>query len=274
MALAVAAGRAFVLPKVRRGARRQGRAPAWEPRAARGPALRLPPALPGWVPAAPCLVRPSWRRGSRESQRSAPPAPPPTPPSPTTPTPPPPPPPCPPSQFMCWCEKIWYSVVRCRTAEAQDMPFPVAWWVALCVGVGVGGPGSGAYARRALASHRHGGGTPSPWVELTTSRAWWAGSAGTLAAVPPPVLKSPTGAACCGSAGEGWCSAVRLALRPAGWPRSGVHARAARYRAVDRLRAGAEAPAMLLRAPTALPRPLPRALRLQPPGLPVPARQL
>lgn len=29
-------------------------------------------------------------------------------------------------KFMCWCEKIWYSVVRCRTAEAQDMPFPVA----------------------------------------------------------------------------------------------------------------------------------------------------
>ncbi|KAL4425402.1 hypothetical protein ABPG75_009418 [Micractinium tetrahymenae] len=29
-------------------------------------------------------------------------------------------------KFMCWCEKIWYSVVRCRTAEAQDMPLPVA----------------------------------------------------------------------------------------------------------------------------------------------------
>lgn len=28
-------------------------------------------------------------------------------------------------KFACYCEKIWYSVVRCRTAEAQDMPLPV-----------------------------------------------------------------------------------------------------------------------------------------------------
>ena len=36
--------------------------------------------------------------------------------------------PCTPSpQFVCYCEKIWYSVVRCRTAEAQNMTLPVPW---------------------------------------------------------------------------------------------------------------------------------------------------
>ncbi|PSC76256.1 glycosyltransferase family 77 isoform A [Micractinium conductrix] len=28
-------------------------------------------------------------------------------------------------KFVCYCEKIWYSVVRCRTAEAQNMTLPV-----------------------------------------------------------------------------------------------------------------------------------------------------
>ncbi|EFN52091.1 hypothetical protein CHLNCDRAFT_59017 [Chlorella variabilis] len=28
-------------------------------------------------------------------------------------------------QFQCYCEKIWYSVVRCRVVDAQTMPLPV-----------------------------------------------------------------------------------------------------------------------------------------------------
>ena len=32
-------------------------------------------------------------------------------------------------QFQCYCEKIWYSVVRCRVVDAQGMPLPVPWWV-------------------------------------------------------------------------------------------------------------------------------------------------
>lgn len=29
--------------------------------------------------------------------------------------------------FQCHCEKIWYSVVRCRVVDAQHMPLPVPW---------------------------------------------------------------------------------------------------------------------------------------------------
>ena len=29
--------------------------------------------------------------------------------------------------FVCWCEKIWYSVVRCRVVDSQAMPLPVPW---------------------------------------------------------------------------------------------------------------------------------------------------
>jgi hypothetical protein len=28
-------------------------------------------------------------------------------------------------QFQCYCEKIWYGVVRCRVVDAQAMPLPV-----------------------------------------------------------------------------------------------------------------------------------------------------
>lgn len=28
-------------------------------------------------------------------------------------------------KFQCYCEKIWYGVVRCRVVDAQSMPFPV-----------------------------------------------------------------------------------------------------------------------------------------------------
>lgn len=30
-------------------------------------------------------------------------------------------------QFQCHCEKIWYSVVRCRVVDAQGMPLPTPW---------------------------------------------------------------------------------------------------------------------------------------------------
>ena len=30
-------------------------------------------------------------------------------------------------QFQCHCEKIWYSVVRCRVVDAQGMPLPIPW---------------------------------------------------------------------------------------------------------------------------------------------------
>jgi hypothetical protein len=33
-------------------------------------------------------------------------------------------------QFQCYCEKIWYGVVRCRVVDAQNMTFPRPW----CVG--------------------------------------------------------------------------------------------------------------------------------------------
>lgn len=33
-------------------------------------------------------------------------------------------------QFKCFCDHIWYSVVRCRVVDAQEMPFPVPWCAA------------------------------------------------------------------------------------------------------------------------------------------------
>lgn len=33
-------------------------------------------------------------------------------------------------QFKCFCDHIWYSVVRCRVVDAQGMPFPVPWCAA------------------------------------------------------------------------------------------------------------------------------------------------
>lgn len=31
------------------------------------------------------------------------------------------------AQFQCYCEKIWYGVVRCRMVDAQDLAFPIDW---------------------------------------------------------------------------------------------------------------------------------------------------
>lgn len=132
MALAVASGRAFILPKVRLGpAAGAGRAPGGRKRASLGGnrapctakcvTLRWPPLLRGPAVLAPgggvfwrsvlrsgraaaTQVRPSptsSRRRCRAASRH--------------------------TQFQCWCEKIWYPVVRCRVVSSQDMPLPVTW---------------------------------------------------------------------------------------------------------------------------------------------------
>ena len=121
MALALAAGRAFVLPKVGRPRRRErgfneegrlcGRVGdgwmdgllggLWGPSVA----FAAVAAAPLLAPRSACRT-PHLRQPTRHPPTHAPPASP---------------------QFQCYCEKIWYGVVRCRVVDAQSMPFPVPW---------------------------------------------------------------------------------------------------------------------------------------------------
>lgn len=115
MALAVAANRSFILPPVRQQAcmekrnasnrqtTDQGRGILHAPRL--GCAAFAPPTMP--APLAVGAPQPSPLPAS-----------------------------CPPlPQFKCFCDRIWYSVVRCRLVDAQSMPFPVPWCAAGASGV-------------------------------------------------------------------------------------------------------------------------------------------